>query len=687
MGEVVMNSYEVDVRKVSKSSQEEDKKRKGNDFDFEETESCCLKKRKGSDFDSSGNELISRWEKLIPRMALRVLLVESDDSTRQIVAALLRKCSYKVAAVSDGLKAWEILKGRPNNIDLILTEVDLPSIAGYALLTLIMEHEICKHIPVIMMSSHDSISTVYKCMLRGAADYLVKPIRRNELRNLWQHVWRRQSSLSGANSHHDESVGQDKIEATSENNTASNHSSRDMALIQSNKDCIEKGSDAQSSCMKPDAKADSTPSENTHDILQPVWGKLSPNDIRMQNHEAHRDFSQESAMHEHEAEGPEAAFQNMNTMIVDEDAEPKNQRIHDNITLEGGETVPASCPREAIDFMGAYLSHNISTGTAKSKFECSPNLDLCLTRYNPSGFEIQNTEENCTLRQSNASAFTRYTGKPFQPGHLTMASVSNETEVEANSRGKFSSKVGCCESDIPGPSPSTERSTISLANGQTREHEIATSVPQQRVFPVKGSANGLSLNNLCTSYRSIFSPNFSKQTGASPIPSTSSGNQPEPQSEVNPNYLSIWKSNSENLYEQLCKTVYDSANRCLQKQDRFLQKQELKFESLEERGHISPTTDQSTTSSLCNGGTSHLNMGYRSTSGSNCNFVTDRKEEDGILHNADSQRSIQREAALNKFRLKRKDRCFEKKVRYESRKKLAEQRPRVKGQFVRQIAP
>jgi pseudo-response regulator 5 len=33
--------------------------------------------------------------------------------------------------------------------------------------------------------------------------------------------------------------------------------------------------------------------------------------------------------------------------------------------------------------------------------------------------------------------------------------------------------------------------------------------------------------------------------------------------------------------------------------------------------------------------------------------------------------------------LKRKDRCFDKKVRYESRKKLAEQRPRVKGQFVR----
>lgn len=56
-----------------------------------------------------------------------------------------------MAAVPDGLKAWEILKGRPRNFDLILTEVDLPAISGYALLTLIMEHETCKNIPVISM--------------------------------------------------------------------------------------------------------------------------------------------------------------------------------------------------------------------------------------------------------------------------------------------------------------------------------------------------------------------------------------------------------------------------------------------------------------------------------------------------------------------------------------------------------
>lgn len=38
-----------------------------------------------------------------------------------------------------------------------------------------------------------------------------------------------------------------------------------------------------------------------------------------------------------------------------------------------------------------------------------------------------------------------------------------------------------------------------------------------------------------------------------------------------------------------------------------------------------------------------------------------------------------------KFRQKRKERCFDKKIRYVNRKKLAECRPRLRGQFVRKV--
>lgn len=44
-----------------------------------------------------------------------------------------------------------------------------------------------------------------------------------------------------------------------------------------------------------------------------------------------------------------------------------------------------------------------------------------------------------------------------------------------------------------------------------------------------------------------------------------------------------------------------------------------------------------------------------------------------------------REAALIKFRQKKKERCFDKKIRYVNRKQLAERRPRVRGQFVSKL--
>lgn len=47
-----------------------------------------------------------------------------------------------------------------------------------------------------VMSSYDSMNIVFKCLSKGAVDFLAKPIRKNELKNLWQHVWRKCHSVS-----------------------------------------------------------------------------------------------------------------------------------------------------------------------------------------------------------------------------------------------------------------------------------------------------------------------------------------------------------------------------------------------------------------------------------------------------------------------------------------------------------
>nr|GEV06091.1 two-component response regulator-like APRR5 [Tanacetum cinerariifolium] len=508
---------------------------------------------------------VVRWEKFLPKMVLRVLLVESDDCTRQIISALLRKCSYKVAAVSDGLKAWEVLKGRSHSIDLILTEVELPSISGFALLTLIMEHQVCKNIPVIMMSAHDSVSTVYKCMLKGAADFLVKPVRKNELKNLWQHVWRRQSSTSVGNGHQEENDLQQKVEVTAENNATSNRSSGYMACIKINRECIEKGSDAQSSCTKPDMEPEGPPMEQPKDVT----------DYQLTNQPI-------------EAEG--------NLTKSDTIGQEKNTSIdvrweNVNVTVDANNT-----SREAIDLIGSFDSYpkasyksSLNYGTHKVDHP-SPMLDLSLRRCYPSSSVNQfSSDDRHRLKQSDVSAFSRYINKTQPPLTSGSASICNQQkECETKSERPVSKNPVEYISD-----------THSAPVGSQSQSQFPS--PKDRVFPVPVPVRG---------YGSALPPPFCVQTGLAQMQSPCSS---------------------------------DMLNTT---------------EAIE---------DHSGSSNFCNGST----LARLNSIGSGSNGNT-------------SHRSAQREAALNKFRMKRKDRCFDKKVRYESRKKLAEQRPRVKGQFVRQ---
>ncbi|KAK9293255.1 hypothetical protein L1049_021246 [Liquidambar formosana] len=669
MGEVVVSSSEEDLKME-----------------------CEMETRK--DDGCSGGVVM--WERFLSRMALRVLLVEADDSTRQIIAALLRKCNYKVAAVPDGLKAWEVLKGRPNEIDLILTEVELPSICGFSLLTLIMEHDVCKNIPVIMMSKYDTVSMVYKCMLRGAADFLVKPIRRNELKNLWQHVWRRQSSTGGRHGPQDGSVAQQKVEATSENNPASNHSSGYMACIPRNEECIEKGSDAQSSCTKPDLEAESAYMENLHDLSQPEWSKTLVSDMKAQKNEECVELGQRLVIRESEARGSAmSASQDANTMTQCEEVEPENQREDANFTSEACDNndVFVNSAREAIDLIGAFNNNpkwsyrNSCSDNGTNKFDSSPHLDLSLRRFHPSGFENQVTDERQALNHSNASAFSRYINRPLQPLHPSSTSVCNQQKKDGtNSDKHLSSLLPGYNFDTTCPTLSTQRSVISLATGQSGEAETALPCTQQRVFPAPVPVRGIRFDSLCTGYG--LPPIFCTQSGPSPIPSSSSAGQKETSFRANPFHQShLEMNNSQQLYDSLDQNANNSTNQTTHKQ-------EYKLDSLDDRGRVSPATDRSANSSFCNGAVSHLNsIGCGSMCGSNGNVnavavvrsAEESKNEGPFNHEGNSHRSIQREVALNKFRLKRKDRCFEKKVRYESRKKLAEQRPRVKGQFVRQV--
>ncbi|KAF8016333.1 hypothetical protein BT93_H1749 [Corymbia citriodora subsp. variegata] len=71
----------------------------------------------------------------------------------------------------------------------------MPMSKGMKMLKYITRDKDLRRIPVIMMSAQDEVPIVVKCLRLGAADYLVKPLRTNELLNLWTHMWRRRRML------------------------------------------------------------------------------------------------------------------------------------------------------------------------------------------------------------------------------------------------------------------------------------------------------------------------------------------------------------------------------------------------------------------------------------------------------------------------------------------------------------
>ncbi|XP_009605296.1 two-component response regulator-like APRR5 [Nicotiana tomentosiformis] len=632
---------------------------------------------------AAASSSIVRWERFLPKMVFRILLVEADDSTRQIITALLRKCSYKVAAVADGLKAWELLKGRPHNIDLILTEIDLPSISGYALLSLIMEHDTCKNIPVIMMSSNDSVSTVYRCMLRGAADFLVKPVRKNELKNLWQHVWRRRAASVGSQGPLDESVAQQKIEATAENNACSSHSSGYNACVQINRECIEKGSDAQSSCTKPELENEG---ENTEDLLestQPNRNVSLPNGADL-GKELCLESSNRLRMSENDAGAP---LKDANTMTRGEDINCDDNWGHVRTIDQTSDENPVPLTKQAIDLIGAfdnYLKCNFKSSCSNvrtNKADSSTQLDLSLTRPHPSGSVNQFTNEKHRLNHSDASAFTRYVNRAMQSGQSMSSRTYYQQDYETDSDKQYPGHAIDYNSDARA-AMTRPHSFAPPSSGEPGPAEIGHPSPQQRMTPLPIPVRGIRFEGPSNAYNSMIAPILRMPSGISPLQSPGLATPRESSYQANP-FLTL---NCESRSSQKVHSQSDQNNSASTTNNEG--KRGHKSEPTTDCRYFPSATDQSTNSSCCNGALNQVHLSYGSNGNISLPIVKTPaecwKEESSHTPDGNSNRS-QREAALTKFRQKRKDRCFEKKVRYESRKKLAEQRPRVKGQFVRQV--
>lgn len=110
----------------------------------------------------------------------RVLVVDDSGTNRRLLGAALTALGHEVRTAADGRRALELL--RTGDVDVVLLDVLMPVLDGYATLAAIKADPRLAHLPVIMVSTVHELDGVVRCLDLGATDFLPKPFSAAVLR-------------------------------------------------------------------------------------------------------------------------------------------------------------------------------------------------------------------------------------------------------------------------------------------------------------------------------------------------------------------------------------------------------------------------------------------------------------------------------------------------------------------------
>ena len=109
----------------------------------------------------------------------RILLADDNADMRSYLIRILTEAGWSVDVASDGLEALQVATGNPP--DLIVSDVMMPGLDGFALLRKLKESVKTRSIPVILLSARAGEEAATEGISGGATDYLVKPFSARDL--------------------------------------------------------------------------------------------------------------------------------------------------------------------------------------------------------------------------------------------------------------------------------------------------------------------------------------------------------------------------------------------------------------------------------------------------------------------------------------------------------------------------
>jgi len=110
-------------------------------------------------------------------MAQKILVVDDSPTVVKFVSFSLKNSGFDVITARDGMEAVEKLSTISDDIDLIITDLNMPNLDGYGLIDTLRQNDKHKQTPIIVLTSEEGEEDRRKGVDVGASSYLVKPFR------------------------------------------------------------------------------------------------------------------------------------------------------------------------------------------------------------------------------------------------------------------------------------------------------------------------------------------------------------------------------------------------------------------------------------------------------------------------------------------------------------------------------
>ncbi len=107
----------------------------------------------------------------------KILVVDDEETIREVVTALLEAEGYQCASASNGAEAWNSFRDAAP--DLVLSDIVMPEMGGLTLLEHVRAAD--QDVPVVMVTALHDISYAVTALRKGAYDFLLKPFEKEQL--------------------------------------------------------------------------------------------------------------------------------------------------------------------------------------------------------------------------------------------------------------------------------------------------------------------------------------------------------------------------------------------------------------------------------------------------------------------------------------------------------------------------